>query len=315
MNKIKIGLSSCLLGNKVRFDGQHKLDHFIKDTLGNWCDFIPVCPEVECGLPVPRETMRLVGNVEDPNLVTGKTGIDHTPRMKAWMASRLEELAKENLVAFIFKSKSPSSGMRGVKVYNEKGHTISSSGQGLFARGFMERFPDIPCEDEGRLNDPAIRENFIETIFVLQRWRETVSGGSAGNLVEFHSRHKYTLMGHSPEKLRELGKLTAKSGSESIERVKTAYLGILLKTLSTKKSVKKNSNVLLHIAGYFKNHLTSDEKKELLGEIDLYRKQVNPLIVPVTLLRHYSGKYNQEYLKNQYFLNPHPVELGLLNHV
>ncbi len=315
MDKIRIGLSSCLLGNKVRFDGQHKLDHFITDTMSLWCDFVPVCPEVECGLSVPRESMRLVGTVENPKLMTGKTGIDHTDRMLSWAEKRFELLANEDLVAFIFKTKSPSSGMRAVKVYNEKGHTVSYAGKGLFARAFMKRFPDIPVEDEGRLKDPGIRENFIETIFVLQRWRQSVPGGSPGDLVKFHSRHKYTLMGHSPERLRELGSLTARAGTGSLEIIQNRYLDILLKTLSIRKTAKKSANVLMHIAGYFKKNLTPEEKTELMNEIELYRIGINPLLVPLTLIRHYTRKYQQKYLKDQYFLYPHPVEMGLLNHV
>jgi uncharacterized protein YbgA (DUF1722 family) len=259
--------------------------------------------------------MRLVGSVENPRLMTGKTGVDHTERMMSWAEKRLEDLAGEDLVAFVFKTKSPSSGMRAVKVYNEKGHTISYAGQGLFARAFMERFPDIPVEDEGRLNDPGLRENFIETIFVLQRWRESVRSGSVGDLVKFHSRHKYSLMGHSPEKLRVMGSLVARGGAEPLEELRNRYFDLLLKTLSLKKTVKKNSNVLLHIAGYFKNNLSREEKTELMGEIELYRTGINPLLIPLTLIRHYTAKYEQAYLKDQYFLYPHPVEMGLLNHV
>jgi uncharacterized protein YbgA (DUF1722 family)/uncharacterized protein YbbK (DUF523 family) len=315
MSRIKIGISSCLLGNKVRYDGQHKLDHFITDTLSQWCEFVPVCPEVECGLPIPRESMRLTGDPENPRLTTGKTGIDHTPRMNAWMKIRLEELAGENLVAFIFKTKSPSSGLRNVKVYSPEGPPASLHGQGLFAAGFTRRFPDIPVEDEGRLCDPVLRENFIETIFVLQRWRETVRTGGPGDLTEFHTRHKYTFMAHSPALLREMGKLVAAGGSGDFTAVREQYRGLLLKTLALTKTPKKNHNVLLHMLGYFKRQLTADEKQELLFEAETYRTGGVPLIVPLTLVRHYTRKYGEKYLARQYFLHPHPVELGLLNHV
>ncbi|MBB6481387.1 YbgA family protein [Spirochaeta isovalerica] len=315
MKKIKVGVSSCLLGNNVRYNGQHQLDHFIRDTLGQWCEFVPVCPEVECGLPIPRESMRLVGDVNNPRLMTGKTGIDHTEKMKSWIEGKLPELEREELVAFVFKTKSPSSGMRKIKIYNEQGERISFNGIGMFARAFMERFPDIPVEDEGRLCDPGLREQFIETIFVLQRWRDAVKAGTAKAVVDFHTKHKYTFMAHSPQKLKELGKLTARAGTVKPEELVEEYRTVLHKLLKEKKDRKKNYNVILHIMGYFKNHLTAGEKDELLKEAQLYYDGISPVIVPLTLLKHYTMKYEEPYLLEQYYLNPHPVELGLLNHV
>lgn len=315
MNKIKVGVSSCLLGNEVRYNGQHQLDHFIKDTLGQWCDFIPVCPEVECGLPIPRETMRLVGDIENPRLLTSRSGTDHTQRMQSWIEKEMQILEKEDLVAFIFKTKSPSSGMRKVKIYNEAGQTISYAGIGMFARAFIERFPDIPIEDNGRLCDTGLREKFIETIFVLQRWREAVSSGERKNLVLFHSRHKYTLMAHSNEKLKLLGKLIAQSGNLNFDDLVIEYRTILLQLLKLKKTRKKNYNVLLHLCGYFKTQLTSDEKSELLTEAKNYYNELCPLIVPLTLIKHYTMKYDEKYLKDQFYLHPHPIEFKLLNEI
>ncbi|MCG8451883.1 MAG: DUF523 and DUF1722 domain-containing protein [Spirochaetales bacterium] len=315
MNKIKIGVSSCLLGNTVRFDGQHKRDAFITEVLSEYCDFVPVCPEVECGMSIPRETLRLVGTPESPRLMTGKTKRDYTTQMMDWAKNRLEELAQEDLVAFIFKTKSPSSGLRAVKVYNQSGHPVSYKGQGLFARAFVERFPDLPVEDEGRLKDAGLRENFIETIFVLQRWREHVRNGKAAELVTFHSRHKYTLMAHSPAKLRVMGALVARAGLGDFDEIRRTYFQELLTTLQTRKTVKKNTNVLLHVGGYFKTDLGVEEKEELNREIELYHKGINPLQVPLTLIRHFSRKYKREYLLSQHFLSPHPVEMGLLNGV
>lgn len=315
MENIKVGVSSCLLGYEVRYNGQHQLDHFIKDTLSQWCDFVPVCPEVECGLPIPRESMRLVGNLDDSRLITSRTGIDHTEKMQNWIRDKLDFLEKEDLVAFIFKTKSPSSGMRKVKIYNGAGRTISYAGIGMFARAFINRFPDIPVEDEGRLCDPGLREKFIETIFVLQRWRDAKKNRQVKELVQFHTRHKYTLMAHSNEKLKLMGKLIAKSGSMDFEALVEEYRIILLQSLSLKKTIKKNVNVLQHMLGYFKTNITGDEKAELLNEINNYHNELCPLIVPLTLIKHYTMKYNETYLKEQYFLNPHPVELKLLNHV
>jgi len=315
MEKIKIGISSCLLGNKVRFDGQHKHDRFITGTLGEYCEFIPICPEVECGLPVPREAMRLIGTVEKQRLVTNKTGIDHSDRMLNWASVRLEKLEKEEPVAFIFKSKSPSSGLRAVKIYKEDGNVVSHSGRGLFAQAFVEKFPDIPVEDEGRLNDAVIRENFIETIFTMQRWREVVRDGSPKALVDFHTRHKYALMAHSPEKMRLLGKLVSDAGGSERFGKQDMYREILGQTLAVRKTRKKTFNVLLHIVGYFKKNLSPDEKKELIAASERYHEETAPLIVPLTLINHYVMKYSRTYLEKQTFLNPHPIEMGLLNHV
>src|SRR5512136_1518396 len=210
MEKIKLGRSKCLLGENVRFDGGHKLDRFLTETLGHYVDYVPVCPEVECGLPVPREAMHLVGDPEDPRLITIRTGKDHTARMQRWAKKRTAELEKEGLCGFVFKGRSPSSGMRGVKIYNEGGAAYAS-GSGIFAHAFMKHFPLLPVEDEGRLHDPALRENFIERVFVSRRWREVVRQGMGiGGLIDFHSRHKLQLMAHSPKHLSNLGKLVAK---------------------------------------------------------------------------------------------------------
>ena len=315
MKKIKIGISSCLLGNEVRFDGQHKHDRFITDTLGNWCEFVPVCPEVECGLPVPRESMRLVGTKDSYRLMTNRTKRDITPQMIGWAEKRLVQLEKEDLVAFIFKTKSPSSGLRAVKIYREEGDVAFRDGRGIFASMFTDYFPHIPVEDEGRLHDPGIRENFIEKIFILQRWKESVREGTPAALVDFHSRHKYTLMAHSPKKLSELGRITAGAGNDDYEVVRDSYFRILLETLEDRKTVSKNTNVLQHIMGYFKSNLTADEKAELVEIIGKYKSSYIPVIVPVTLLNHFVRKYDQPYLKDQWYLNPHPFEIGLLNHV
>lgn len=315
MEKIKVGISSCLLGNNVRYNGGHQRDRFITDTMAEYCEFVPVCPEIECGLPVPRESMRLVGTVENPRLITVRSKIDHTDRMKKWMQRRFDSLEKEDLVAFIFKTKSPSSGLRSVKIYGENGNVVSYKGQGMFARGFTERFPDIPVDDEGRLHDPGIRENFVETMFVLQRWRQGPRNGEPRTLVEFHSRHKYTLMAHGPDKLREMGKIVARAGTGNLPSLRERYFDLLLSALKLKKTVKKNYNVLLHIGAYFKKDLDTDEKAELQELAKRYYQSFVPLIVPLTLINHYARKYDKSYLINQRYLNPHPVELGMLNHV
>ncbi len=312
---IKLGISSCLLGNNVRYDGGHKLDRFLRDTLGRYVTFVPVCPEVECGLPVPRESMRLVGDPADPRLVTTRTGLDHTERMKSWARQRLDALAGENLCGFIFKKDSPSSGMLRVKVYNDKGMP-EKTGSGLFAKAFMTRFPRIPTEEEGRLYDPRLRENFIERIFALQRWRETLSQGQTlGRLVAFHTREKLLLLSHSTEHYRTLGKLVAAGKQQPADRLFDAYESSFVAALALKATPAKHANVLQHTLGYFKKNLAADEKQEMLSLIEDYRAGHLPLIVPVTLINHYVRKYAEPYLVQQSYLNPHPIALQLRNHV
>ena len=314
-NRIKIGISACLLGQNVRWNGGHARDRYLTDTLGLYVDYVPVCPEVECGLGVPRETLRLVGHSDNPRLVTSKTNIDHTDRMTQWARKRAKELEKEDLCGFVFKKNSPSSGLFNVPVKNFKGMP-QKKGSGIFARIFSEHFPLLPVEEEGRLHDPKLREMFIEQIFTLKRWRETLAERkNMANLVDFHTRHKLLILSHSPGHLRSMGKLVAAGKSLAIEDLFQRYETLLLKALRLKTTLKKNINVVQHIMGYFKNQLSLDEKQELLEIIDQYRKEYVPLIVPITLLNHYAHKYRQPYLKQQVYLNPHPVALKLRNHV
>jgi uncharacterized protein YbbK (DUF523 family) len=214
---VRLGISACLTGSKVRYDGGHKHDRYLTDTLGRYVEFVPVCPEVECGLPVPREAMRLVGTPEAPRLVTTRTGKDLTPLMREWAAKRVEELSRENLSGFIFKSKSPSSGMSGVPVYTESGMPVNL-GTGLFARAFMEANPLVPVEDEGRLHDVKLRENFIARVFAHARWRGFLENPSSGALVELHTRHKLLLLSHSAEIYREPGRLLWRAPGKRLRR-------------------------------------------------------------------------------------------------
>lgn len=315
MEKIKIGISSCLLGNPVRYDGGHKLDCFLRDTLGQYVDYVPVCPEAECGMGIPREAMRLEGKTDAPRLVTRRTREDKTDMMVRWAKTRVAELAEENLCGFIFKSDSPSSGMERVKVYDDRGMP-AKTGVGIFAWIFMEYFPLLPVEEEGRLHDTGLRENFIERIFTLKRWREIRNvKSSRGALVDFHTRHKLLLLSHSTKLYQAMGKLVASQKSVGVQDFFLQYETLLMEALTLKTTPKKNVNVLQHMMGYFKEQLSADEKKELLEIIDVYQKGFLPLIVPLTLLGHYVRKYNQSYLQEQIYLNPHPLELQLRNHV
>ncbi len=313
--KFRVGISSCLLGNEVRWNSGHKLDKYLTYTLGQFVEYVPVCPEVEAGFGVPRESFRLVGDPDNPRLVTFKSKTDHTDRMVAWARKRVRELEKEDLCGFIFKSDSPSSGMIRVKVYNEKGmpHKI---GIGIFARAFMEHFPLIPVEDDGRLNDPLIRENFILQIFTMKRWRDNLAAKPGrGSLVDFHTRNKLLILSHSQNHYRLMGKLVAGGKKMPGAELYHQYQLLLLEALKLKSTIKKNTNVLQHLMGYFKKQLTADEKQELLEVFEQYRKELVPLIVPITLINHYVRKYDQPYLKQQTYLNPHPLELKLRTHV
>lgn len=314
-DKITLGISSCLLGNKVRYDGGHKYDSWLVETLGPWMDWVPVCPELECGLSIPREALRLVGDPEAPRLVHVKSGEDQTQRMLDWSSSRIEGLKTKKLCGFVFKSKSPSSGMERVKVYPPQGGPARKIGVGIFAREFMKAFPLLPVEEEGRLHDPVLRENFIEAIFVMKRWNDLLERNpKAGDLVEFHTRHKLLIMARSVHLYRLMGKLVAAIKDYEPHDFMAQYLDLLLQALRKNPSHSRHMNVLQHIMGYFKKDLTGMEKAELLDIFDQYRARHYPLIVPVTLLNHFVKKYDKEYLRNQYYLNPHPVELNLRNH-
>jgi len=310
-DQVRLGISACLLGENVRWNGGHKLDHFLRDTLGQYVAYVPVCPEVEAGFGIPRETFRLVGDADNPRLVKTKSQTEHTDQMLRWAKNRVKELEKENLCGFIFKKDSPSSGLMRVKVYNEKGMP-EKKGVGLFAREFTRHFPLIPVEEEGRLHDPRLRENFIEQIFTFKRWREKVAEKPGiGNVVDFHTRNKLLILSHSPECGRSMGKLVAGAKQMGMDAFYRQYEDQLISALRLKPTVKKHINVLQHIMGYFKKQLSPDEKKELLEVFDQYKSGFVPLLVPMTLVNHYVRKYDQPYLKQQSYLNPHPVELKL----
>ncbi len=312
--KIRIGISSCLLGNKVRYDGGHQLDCYLRDTLGTWFDYVPVCPEVELGLPIPRETLRLVEGDDGQRLVFSKSGEDITEPMLAWARNRVSQLEQENLCGFIFKAKSPSSGMERVKVYDRNG-VPAKKGVGVFARTFMAHFPHLPVEEDGRLHDPHLRENFIESVFVFKRWRDVLAKGlDAASLVDFHTRHKLLLLSHSPELYRTMGKLVAEAGRLPLAKLVGDYQLLLMKAMRLHATVRKHVNVLQHLLGYFKRQLNPAEKQEMLELIELYRKGSVPLIVPITLVNHYVHKYQEPYLSCQHYLQPHPIELQLRNH-
>ncbi|MDD2735805.1 MAG: DUF523 and DUF1722 domain-containing protein [Desulfuromonadaceae bacterium] len=311
---IRIGVSACLLGEHVRYDSGHKHDRYITDTLGRYFTFVPVCPEVGCGLPTPREAMRLEGNPVAPRLMTRQTRVDKTEQMVAYCATKIGELEHEDLCGFIFKKDSPSSGLFRVKVYNNG--QAQKVGSGLFAAAMARHFPMLPMEEEGRLNDAAIRENFIERIFCYRRWKDFMAGTpTVGRLIEFHTGNKLLMMAHTPQIYREMGVLVAHGAEFELADLLQRYEELFMKGLALHATVKKNTNALQHIMGYFKQQLSADEKGELLEVIGQYHAGLLPLIVPMTLLKHYINKYDQQYLMGQVYLAPHPAELMLRNHV
>jgi uncharacterized protein YbgA (DUF1722 family) len=234
--------------------------------------------------------------------------------MLKWAEQKLKELEKEELCGFIFKSRSPSSGIGGVKVYTPSGMP-SQRGIGLFGKAFMNKFPVIPVIDDGRLHDQGLRENFIERVFVYKRWQGFIKkGGLIRDLVAFHTEHKLLILSHSPKHFSVLGRLVARPKHYKPEDLNAEYVNLLMEGLRLIATVKKNTNVLQHIIGYFKNQISAGDKQELLEVIENYHKGYIPLIVPVVLVKHYVRKFNEPYLQRQYYLNPHPLELMLRNH-
>jgi uncharacterized protein YbgA (DUF1722 family)/uncharacterized protein YbbK (DUF523 family) len=312
---IRVGISSCLLGEEVRFDGGHKRDRYLTDTLGTFFEWVPVCPEVEMGLGTPRETLRLIGEPAAPRLVFAKSRTEITDGMQAWAEARLGQLARLDLRGYILKSDSPSCGMERVRVYRDNG-IPAKDGVGIFARALLERFPLLPIEEEGRLHDLGLRENFVERVFAYHRWRSlTTTGLTRGKLVVFHTAHKLLLMAHSPKHYAELGRLVADSRALAPRELESRYGALFMAALRVKTTAKKHVNVLQHILGYLKRDLDAADKAELLAVLADYHQGLVPLIVPITLLRHHLARVGVPYVLDQVYLNPHPKELMLRNHV
>ncbi len=311
---VVIGISSCLLGAKVRFDGGHKRDDFLVTTLGKWVQWVPVCPEVEVGMGTPRESIRLVREGGEVRLVAPKSGRDWTAEMRAYAERRLGELEARDLDGFVLKKDSPSCGMERVKVYG--GGMPSRTGRGLFAEALLTRWPYLPVEEEGRLNDPRLRENFVERVFAYRRVKALFAGRwTVGQLVAFHTAHKLQLMAHSPATYRALGQLVANAKGLPRQQVRDTYLREFMTGLRTIATPRRHANVLQHILGYFRRVLDEDARAELLTLIEDYRRGLLPLVVPITLIRHHVRRHRIGYLEGQVYLEPHPKELMLRNHV
>ena len=312
--QIRIGISSCLLGERVRFDGNHKRDSYIVGTLGDFFNFVPICPEVAIGLGTPREPIRLVGDPQRPQVVGVRTPtLEVTAPLERYgreTATRLDEIS-----GYILKSKSPSCGMERVKVY-QAGGMPSRQGSGVFARELMAARPYLPVEEEGRLGDPVLRENFLQRVFALHRWQQLAARPiTPRRLVDFHTDHKLLVMAHGAEYYRALGRLVADAGSTPIGPLAERYRDAFMAALRHRATRKRHTNVLHHLMGYLKRTLEPEDKEELLSLIDAYRVGEVPLIVPLTLLRHHFRRHPHPYVARQIYMHPHPQELMLLNHI
>jgi uncharacterized protein YbgA (DUF1722 family)/uncharacterized protein YbbK (DUF523 family) len=315
LEPVRIGVSACLLGHDVRFDGGHKRDRFLTDTFGRFVEWVPVCPEEEAGFGTPREAMRLVDSGGRLRLMTVKSAIDLTERMERYAQQRVERLARERLCGYVLKKDSPSCGNERVKVYNE--HRVPTrSGRGLFAAALHAALPFLPVEEEGRLSDPRLRDNFVERVFAYRRLRTLfATRWTVGTLVRFHTEHKLALMAHSVAAYNELGQLVARAKSLPRPVVETRYSEGFMTALQAIATPRRHTNVLQHMAGYFKEALEPTSRAELAATIEDYRLGLVPLIVPITLVRHFVRRFNVEYLAGQTYLEPHPKELMLRNHV
>ena len=308
----RIGVSSCLLGRQVRFDGGHKKSDFVADTLSRFVELVPVCPEVESGMPVPRESLRLVPGRAGLRLIGNRSGADHTDRMSSFAEQRVAELTALELDGFVLKKDSPSCGLERVRTYREGAAQPVRTGTGLFAALLRDRLPALPLTEEGWLRDPGLRESFLERIFTHHRMRMVLfEAPSRGKLVTFHSEHKLLYMARSPVLYRELGRIAAQSAARPLKATIELYAAQAMAALGERSTPGKQANVLQHIMGYFKEVLTASEKRELLSLIDDFRAGLHGLLVPLTLLLHHLRAHEvSAWLSRQLYFRPYPKELG-----
>lgn len=315
--KLRLGVSGCLLGEEVRYNGGHKHAPYLTHVLGPYVDWVSVCPEVEVGMSTPRESIRLQGTVEDTHLVGPKSGTDHTDAMKVWAQSRLDDLEKLDLHGYVLKKDSPSCGLFRVRLYNLETGIPTRDGQGVFARALTERLPLLPVEEEGRLNDLPLRENFIERVFANYRLKEMIKENpTPGGLVAFHSGMKMSVLAHSPKHYREMGQLVALGSTIDWDEMIETYGRLMMEGLQVMSTRGKHVNVLMHVMGFVKDKMTGLDKAELLEVFETYREGLLPLIVPITLLKHHLNRNEvPDWVMGQVYLNPYPGELMLRNHV
>jgi uncharacterized protein YbgA (DUF1722 family)/uncharacterized protein YbbK (DUF523 family) len=311
--RIPIGISSCLLGEKVRFDGQHQLDSYIEKTLGAYFEFRSFCPELAIGLGVPRRPIRLVASGEGVRCVSSvDETLDYTQKLTD--CAREQASWHSGLCGYIFKKSSPSCGMERVKVYESA--RPRRDGVGIYAAVLMQNFPDLPVEEEGRLGDSVLRENFVQRVYVMHRWKSLLREGlTVSCLVSFHARHKLIIMSHCQKSYRALGRLVAAVNRDNLAEQSAKYISDLMAALRIKASRGKHANVLQHIQGYLKKHLDADDKAELGEAISQYQRGQVPLIVPVTLLNHHFRRHPDDYIRDSWYMRPYPAEMSLQNDI
>jgi uncharacterized protein YbgA (DUF1722 family)/uncharacterized protein YbbK (DUF523 family) len=317
----RIGISQCLLGAEVRYDGGHKRDPFLVETFGRFVEWIPVCPEVEVGMGTPREPIHLVASPDGVpsgehrvRLLGVRSQHDWTRDMDRWRRMRVRELARENLSGYVLKKDSPSCGLERVRVHDNG--NVSRAGRGLFAQALLDAFPNLPIEDEGRLHDPRLRDNFVERVFAYQRVRRLFgSRWSVGDLVSFHTSHKLLVQAHSRQAHTALGQLVARAKELGRREVASLYERGFMEALRKLATPGRHADILQHMLGHFKDRLDAASKRELLSLIEDHRNGLVPLVVPLTLVRHHVRQHEVEYLASQVYLEPHPRELSLRNHV
>jgi len=311
--KIKVGVSACLLGQPVRYNGTHKHMPLLTEQLARYFEFVPTCPEVGAGMGVPRPPIRLVGDAAAPRAVrVDDASVDFTQPLQSYAAERIPEL--QDLAGYIFIKNSPSCGLFRVKVYLDNGSPGPTPGRGLFAAALTSAMPLLPVEEDGRLQDPVLRENFITRVFAMHEWQQLCARGlSAATLIDLHSRYKYTLMAHAPKDYTRLGQLLADAGNHDPRVLGPRYFSGMMQALQCKATRKSNTNVLMHLQGYLKKKLQGNEKSSLCKVIEQYRQGIVPLIVPVTLLKHYFHLFPDPYINHQAFWQPYPDELSLRN--
>jgi uncharacterized protein YbgA (DUF1722 family)/uncharacterized protein YbbK (DUF523 family) len=314
---LRLGISACLLGHAVRHDGGHKRDPFLTELLGPFVEWVPVCPEVELGMGVPRPSIRLERGQSSLRLVDPRTGDDHAGPMRAFAAERVAHLETLELSGYVLKKDSPSCGMERVRVWSRiPDRPPDRDGRGLFAAVLMQRLPLLPVEEEGRLNDPVLRDNFITRVFSYRRLTALREHGPApADVVAFHAAHKYLLLSHSPAHAARLGRLVASPPRRDRARWLEEYGAAFMRTLAVRATRARHVNVLQHIAGFFKRQLDAADKRELAGLIGDYARGLVPLIVPITLVNHHVSRFDVPYVADQVYLHPHPKELMLRNHV
>ena len=312
---IRVGISSCLLGEEVRFDAGHKRDRYLTDVLADYFEWVPVCPEVELGLGTPREPVRLERDGDEVRMRGIDSRTDHTRAMQRFSARRARELEAEGLAGYVLKSKSPSCGMERVRVYGRKGMPMKT-GRGLFAEALQARFPHLPVEEEGRLHDPHLRENWIERVFAYRRLQALFSSRpSRGKLVAFHTGHKLQLLAHSPSHYRSLGRLVAEAKATPPGELRERYCREFMEALTRRATRRRHQNVLQHALGHLRGGVDAATSRQLHELMEDYGAGLVPLVVPITLLNHYASRLEIDYLNGQVYLDPHPRELMLRNHV